>query len=191
MMKLKLYLYVFKKNLHVNSLKETRTELRIEVTNDLSSKTLLISESLDMLASWTDIWRAAYKQSGYTSEHVVSNRRNTLLKNYIEKGNMIVKQRKSIRCVDNVKLWHWMIQDLLKYNWARTYYRVQFFSKWIYIQYRRVWKHINKSVDGCFSSLVIMTDATLPRTKMLMFKLILKNNYPGLVIICFLLEQKT
>jgi hypothetical protein len=59
MMKLKLYMYVFKKNLHVNSLKETRTELRIEVTNDLSSKTLLISESLDMLASWTDIWRAA------------------------------------------------------------------------------------------------------------------------------------
>jgi hypothetical protein len=127
MMKLKLYLYVFKKNLHVNSLKETRTELRIEVTNDLSSKTLLISESLDMLASWTDIWRAAYKQSGYTSEHVVNNRRNTLLKKYIEKGNMIVKQRKSIRCVDNVKLWHWMIQDLLKYNWARTYYKVQFF----------------------------------------------------------------
>jgi hypothetical protein len=190
MMKLKLYLYVFKKNLHVNSLKETRTELRIEVTNDLSSKTLLISESLDMLASWTDIWRAAYKQSGYTSEHVVNNRRNTLLINYIEKGNMIVKQRKSIRCVDNVKLWHWMIQDLLSITEPEHITKYSFFLN-IYIQYRRVWKHINKSVDGCFSSLVILTDSTLPRTKMLMFKLILKNNYPGLVIICFLLEQKT
>ena len=48
-MKQKLYLYV------ISGLKEKRTELRIDVTNDLSSNTLLISESLDMLASWTDI----------------------------------------------------------------------------------------------------------------------------------------
>ena len=62
-MKLKLYLYV------ISGLKEKRTELRIDVTNDLSSNTLLISESLDMLASWIDIWRAAHKSSEYTSEH--------------------------------------------------------------------------------------------------------------------------
>jgi hypothetical protein len=41
--------------MYVISLIIIHTELRIDDTNVLSSNTLLISVSLDMFASWTDI----------------------------------------------------------------------------------------------------------------------------------------